>query len=102
MFVYMQVTKDDLELPLAIADSIPKLAEMVGVKAKSIYDSMSRAKTLGYRTQYKKVDIGITGFEGCNKCEFYNKESKEHPCNECIQNAIEKYRRRTNEKEKQK
>ena len=58
MFVYMQVTKDEYELPLAITDSIPKLAEMVGVKPKSIYDSMSRAKTLGFRTQYKKVDIG--------------------------------------------
>ena len=59
MIVYMQVTKDEYELPLAIADSVPKLAEMVGVKAKSIYDSMSRAKTLGFRTQYKKVDIGV-------------------------------------------
>ena len=44
MFVYMQVTKDEYELPLALADSIPKLAEMVGVKTQSIYDSMKNAK----------------------------------------------------------
>lgn len=58
MFIYMQVTKDEYELPLAIADSIPKLAEMVGVKTQSIYDSMKNAKKLGRKTQYKKVDIG--------------------------------------------
>lgn len=58
MFVYMQVTKDEYELPLAIADTIPKLAEMVGVKTQSIYDSMKNAKKLGRKTQYKKVDIG--------------------------------------------
>ena len=27
MFVYMAVTKDEYELPIAFADSIPKLAE---------------------------------------------------------------------------
>ena len=58
MIIYMQVTKDEYELPLAIADSIPKLAEMVGVKPQSIYDSMKNAKKLGRKTQYKKVDIG--------------------------------------------
>lgn len=58
MFVYMQVTKDEYELPLAIADSIPKLAEMVGVKTQSIYDSMRNAKRFGRKTPYKKVDIG--------------------------------------------
>lgn len=58
MFVYMQVTKDEYELPLAVADSIPKLAEMVGVKTQSIYDSMKNAKKYGRKTPYKKVDIG--------------------------------------------
>ena len=59
MFVYMQVTKDEYELPLALADSIPKLAEIIGVNTQSIYDSMKNAKKLGRRTQYKKVDIGV-------------------------------------------
>lgn len=58
MFVYMQVSKDELELPLALADSIPQLAEMVGVKTQSIYDSMRNAKRFNRKTQYKKVDIG--------------------------------------------
>jgi hypothetical protein len=58
MFVYMKVTKDEYELPIAVADTIPKLAEMVGAKKQNIYDSMKNAKKLGRRTQYKKVDIG--------------------------------------------
>ena len=58
MFVYMKVTKDEYELPLAVADTIPKLAEMVGAKKQNIDDSMTNAKKLGRRTQYKKVDIG--------------------------------------------
>ena len=58
MFVYMKVTKDEYEHPLAIADSIPKLAEMVGVKTQSIYDSMRNAKRFKRKTPYKKVDIG--------------------------------------------
>lgn len=58
MYVYMKVTKDRYEFPLAIADSIPKLAEMIGVKTQAIYDSMHHAKKRGHRTQYIKVDIG--------------------------------------------
>ena len=57
-FVYMQVTKDKYELPLAIADSIPKLAEMIGVKTQSIYDSMKHVKSRGSWSPYIKVDIG--------------------------------------------
>ena len=58
MFVYMKVTDDEYELPLAIADSIPKLAKMVGVKEQSIYDYMRNAKRYGRKTPYVKVDIG--------------------------------------------
>ena len=60
MYVYMQVTKDEYELPLAMADSIPKLAEMIGIKTQSIYDSMKNAKKLGRKTPYKKVDVGVS------------------------------------------
>lgn len=53
--VYMKVTDDEYELPLAIADSIPELAEMVGVKPQSIYDSMKHVKSRGSWSPYKKV-----------------------------------------------
>ena len=58
MFVYMKVTKDEYELPIAIADSIPKLAAMLGIKPQSIYDSMRHVKSRGSWSPYKKVDIG--------------------------------------------
>ena len=35
-------------------------------------------------------------FEGCHKCKYIDKESKEHPCNECIRIAIENYKQRRN------
>ena len=57
MYVYMQVTKDKYELPLAVADSIPKLARLIGVKPQSIYDSMRHVKSRGSWSPYKKVYI---------------------------------------------
>lgn len=57
----MKVTKDEYELPLAIADSIPELAEMLGVKTQSIYDSMKHVKSRGSKSPYIKVDIGKGG-----------------------------------------
>ena len=56
--VYMKVTKDEYELPEAVADSIIELAEMLGVKTQSIYDSMKHVKSRGSRSLYVKVDIG--------------------------------------------
>ena len=58
MVVYMQVTKDDYELPVAVADSITELAEILGCKASRIYCSMHHAKKRGHRTPYVKVEIG--------------------------------------------
>ena len=37
----MMVSKDKYELPLAVADSAPQLAEMVGVSVNSIFSSYS-------------------------------------------------------------
>lgn len=60
MVVYMKVTSDKYELPLAIADSIVDLAEMCGIKPNSIYSKMSHFKN-GTGTEktcpYKKVVI---------------------------------------------
>ena len=39
-------------------------------------------------------------FEGCQECEFFEKESNEHPCSECIRIAIDKYKRRKHEETK--
>lgn len=56
--VYMKVTQDEYELPEVIADSIIELAQMLGVKTQSIYDSMKHVKSRGSWSPYKKVEIG--------------------------------------------
>ena len=55
--VYMHVTKDELELPLAVADTVGELARMVGVKENSIFCIMRRAREAGRRCAYVKVEI---------------------------------------------
>lgn len=43
--VWMKVTLDRLQLPIAVADTAKELAEMLGmVSANSIYSSLSRAE----------------------------------------------------------
>lgn len=42
MTVYMEVTQDPLELPLAVAETARELADMAGVKVDAIYQSISR------------------------------------------------------------
>lgn len=44
MCVYMKVTKDKYELPLAVADSPAELAAMTGDSIKTIWSAVSRAK----------------------------------------------------------
>ena len=53
MYLYMKVTKDKYELPIAVADTPRELSKMVGIKAQSI----SRYICLGLEG-YKKVYIG--------------------------------------------
>ena len=62
--VYMEVTMDNLELPLAVADSASELAELRGVNKNAIYKSISRIQ-LGQRKtgRYVKVDIEDEEFE---------------------------------------
>lgn len=57
MKVWMKVTNDELELPVAMADSAEQLAEKLGVKKNTIYQLMYRAKKKGKQTCYRVVDI---------------------------------------------
>lgn len=58
MVLYMKVTNDKYELPVAIADSAAELARMVGVKAQTIYEciSPSRIKS-GKNYGYYKIAV---------------------------------------------
>lgn len=52
MRVYMKVTADELELPIAIADSAKELAEIIGVHENTVYAGLSRK-----RKTYVKVEV---------------------------------------------
>ena len=55
--LYMKVTKDEYELPMAVADSVPELAEMVGVKTSTIFGFMWYCKKSGKKCPYIKVEV---------------------------------------------
>lgn len=57
MVVYMEVTKDELELPVAVADTIAELARMTGTRANNISSSMSHARKNGWQCPYIEVEI---------------------------------------------
>ncbi len=52
MKLYMKVTKDKYELPLAVADSAKELAAMVGTKENTVNSCISK----GYKA-WKKVIV---------------------------------------------
>lgn len=57
MTLYLKVTSDEYELPLAVGDTVRELAKMLGVKSDSIYSQMSHSKHNGYFCSYQKVEV---------------------------------------------
>ena len=56
--LWMKVTNDEYELPLAVADSMAELARMTGIKPESLYSIISRdrhGKKHSY--SYREVEI---------------------------------------------
>lgn len=54
-YLYMLISLDELELPLAVADSASGLARMLNRSPHTILSAMSHAKKSGKRSQYVKV-----------------------------------------------
>jgi hypothetical protein len=46
---YVACTDDELELPIAVADTVTELADLVGVTRSSIYSMMSRKQGHYYK-----------------------------------------------------
>ena len=59
MTLWMEITTDDLELPLVVAGSATELARKIGKTKNNIYSSVSKAKTRGYRSRYVKVEVEV-------------------------------------------
>lgn len=52
-WLYMRVTNDEFELPIAVADSPAELGRMLGIKGESVTQQLSRGRSI-----YKKVWVG--------------------------------------------
>ena len=58
MKVYMEVTQDKYELPLAVADSVKELARLRNISADTIYSVMYHSRVKGFkRCKYIKVEL---------------------------------------------
>lgn len=55
--IYMAVTRDELSLPLAVADSRKELAKMLGVAPNTISKEIRRGEK-GMRSGYIKIEVG--------------------------------------------
>ena len=57
MTLYIKVTNDRYELPMAVADTAHELAKMCGVTPNNIYSQISHAKSKGRWCSYQKVEV---------------------------------------------
>lgn len=57
MKLYMEVTMDKYQLPVAVAPTIRELARITGAKPNNISACVTRAKKNGWRSRYVVVEI---------------------------------------------
>lgn len=57
-YVYMMVSSDKYEFPLAIADTVQELSRIIGVNSTSITTSIIRSERGLFKSHYKRVYIG--------------------------------------------
>lgn len=57
MRLYIKVTTDEFQLPVAVADTMRELALMCHTTENNIYSCISKAKKRGYESQYKIVEV---------------------------------------------
>ena len=57
-YVYMKITKDKYELPVAVAESTTELAKICGLKnSGSVRSLINEPIRLGFRATYIKVEV---------------------------------------------
>lgn len=59
MTVFMAVTMDKYELPIAVADTRKELANMLHVTPRTISCAIAHAKQKGWNCIYHKVEIDL-------------------------------------------
>ena len=55
--VWMKITKDDLELPVIVADTAAELARICGTTRNAVMSSASHAKNNGIKSSYISVEV---------------------------------------------
>jgi hypothetical protein len=55
--LWMYVSDDELELPLAVTDTARELADVVGVDKNTIVSAISHARERGHRSRYIKISL---------------------------------------------
>lgn len=57
MFIWMLVTKDKYELPIAVFDTARELAEYVGLPVNSVLSAISKCKKRGHKCRYVRIKV---------------------------------------------
>ena len=57
--IWLKVTSDELELPVAVADTAEQLAKMCVTTVGSIYSSVSKVRHGRESTPYRKVRVEL-------------------------------------------
>ena len=57
MTLYIKVTQDKFELPIAVADTAGELAKMVGTSRNTVYSSIWQEQKGKNWSSYKKVEV---------------------------------------------
>ena len=55
--LWMKITKDEYELPVAVAETAAELARMLNVSVDTIYSATSRRRNRGDKTAFVKVEL---------------------------------------------
>lgn len=61
--IWMKVSNDKYEFPVAVADSAGELARILGIRKNAILSAISHANKKGFNCLYKKVVIENDGNE---------------------------------------
>ena len=57
-YVYMKITRDEYELPVAVADSAAELSRILGLSVNTVRNAIGNARRRIGQSQYIRVDVG--------------------------------------------
>ena len=64
MELWLKVTADEYELPMAVADSCPELVAMLGIDRSTVFRSVQKYEACGRRTGQRRFSYRRVVVEG--------------------------------------